>query len=113
MAHHTATRGSTADHLHKVAASFSKLPNMEERPHVKIKVANTDFWALLDTGASISLVEKNAIAHIVKFINLKMIGIRFGGFEGFRGFGGLEGLEGLGDSRGSEGSIPGRALIRP
>ena len=70
--HHMAKRGSSIHNPHKVAASFSNLPRTEERPHVSIKVANTDFWALLDTGASISLVDKHAIAHITQFINLKL-----------------------------------------
>ena len=67
-----AKRGSTIDHPHKVAASFSQLPEAEERPHVSLRIANKDFWALLDTGASISLVDKHAIAHITQFIKLKL-----------------------------------------
>ena len=67
-----AKRGSTIDHPHKVAASFSQLPEAEERPHVSLRIANDDFWALLDTGASISLVDKHAIVHITQFIKLKL-----------------------------------------
>ena len=56
------------DYPHVVAASFSELPDVEDRPHVRLNIADTKFWALLDTGASISLVAKNAVAEIIKFI---------------------------------------------
>ena len=55
------------DYPHVVAASFSELPDVEDRPHVRLNIADTKFWALLDTGASISLVARNAVAEIIKF----------------------------------------------
>ena len=65
-------RGRTMDYPHVVAASFSELPDVEDRPHVRLNIADTKFWALLDTGASISLVAKNAVAEIIKFIKLNL-----------------------------------------
>ena len=70
--HHTYQIGKTKEHPHKVAASFSNLPDNEDRPHVETKIAGTKFWTLLDTGASISLITKKAMVHLIQFINLKL-----------------------------------------
>lgn len=48
--------GQSPEHPHKIAASFSPLPPNEVRPHVKINVYNQDYRTLIDSGASISLV---------------------------------------------------------
>ena len=65
-------QGKTVDNPHRVAASFSQLPELEPRPHVEIQVErhNCTFWALLDTGASISLVSKKAIVYLLQEIQL-------------------------------------------
>ena len=69
--HHSHPLGSPQN-PHKVAASFSNLPEDEDRPHVQIKIAGTKFWTLLDTGASISLITKKAILHLAQNINLQL-----------------------------------------
>ena len=48
--------GLTPEYPHKIAASFSPLPPVESRPHVKINVHNQVYRTLIDSGASISLV---------------------------------------------------------
>ena len=67
-------QGKTADNPHKIAASFSQLPELEPRPHVEIQVEKhkCTFWALLDTGASISLVSKKAIVYLLQEIQLTL-----------------------------------------
>ena len=64
--------GRTPENPHKVSASFSTLPELESRPHVQIQVQDHQclFWALIDTGASISLVSKKAVAYLVQHVEL-------------------------------------------
>ena len=67
--HHTPHLG-TLDNPYKISASFSELTKDERRPHVKIQVAQQHLWALLDSGAAISLISKKAVDHLIKFKEL-------------------------------------------
>ena len=62
--------GRSINNPHKVAASFSEHEDQDDRPHVTIKVANSTFWTLLDSGAGISLITKKAIDHLATYLNL-------------------------------------------
>ena len=62
--------GKSIKNPHIVAASFSENHDEDARPHVTIKVANSTFWTLLDSGASISLITKKAIDHVATYLDL-------------------------------------------
>ena len=62
--------GKSRKNPHRISASFYEDAEMDPRPHVKMMVATSNFWALLDTGASISLCTKKAVTQLSKYMRL-------------------------------------------
>ena len=67
---HLCPIGKSRKNPHKISASFCEDVEMDPRPHVKMVIGRSNFWGLIDTGASISLCTKKAITQLSKYLKL-------------------------------------------